>query len=86
MTVLRSLFWQMNAEILFDSHQDLPEDQCIFVRGFRATRTLKILPPRLKGAAEPTLDPEGDEEMPDAELMPIPTLPEVQSPRPFIVF
>jgi hypothetical protein len=72
-----SLCWQMNAEILFCLHQNLPEDQCIFVRGFRATRKLKIMPPRLKGAAGPNPDPEGDDDEPDVELMPIPALPEV---------
>jgi hypothetical protein len=47
---------------------------------------LKILPPRLKGAAEPTPDPEGDYEEPDAELMPIPALPEVKLPHSFSIF
>jgi hypothetical protein len=42
---------------------------------------LKILPPRLKGAAGPNPDPEGDDEEPDAELVPIPALPEVKSPH-----
>ncbi|KAH9020579.1 hypothetical protein EDB85DRAFT_518885 [Lactarius pseudohatsudake] len=60
--------------------ENLPEDQCIFVRGFRVTRKLKILPPRLKGAAGPNPDPEGHDEEPDAELMPIPAILEVKLP------
>jgi hypothetical protein len=47
---------------------------------------LKILPPRLKGAAGPNPDPRGDDEETDARLMPIPALPEVKSLRPFSVF
>ncbi|KAH9053801.1 hypothetical protein EDB87DRAFT_159169 [Lactarius vividus] len=58
--------------------KDLPEDQCIFVRGFRVTRKLKILPPRLKGAAGPNPDPEGHDEKPDMELIPIPVIPKIK--------
>lgn len=36
---------------------DLPEDQSIFLRGFRVARKFKILPPRLKAAAGPNPDP-----------------------------
>ncbi|KAH8991266.1 hypothetical protein EDB92DRAFT_688194 [Lactarius akahatsu] len=60
--------------------ENLPEDQCIFIRGFRVARKLKILPPRLKGAAGPNPDPEGYDEEPDAELMSIPTVPEYRDP------
>ncbi|KAH9970598.1 hypothetical protein BGW80DRAFT_1461197 [Lactifluus volemus] len=42
------------------SGKNLPEDQSIFVRGFRVTRFLKIIP-RLRGAAEPTSDLDQDE-------------------------
>ncbi|KAH9070966.1 hypothetical protein EDB83DRAFT_2365601 [Lactarius deliciosus] len=48
---------------------DLPEDQCIFIRGFRVTRKFKILP-RLKGAAEPKPDPRGNDREPDMEVVP----------------
>ncbi|KAH9174169.1 hypothetical protein EDB89DRAFT_594079 [Lactarius sanguifluus] len=61
--------------------EGLPEDQCIFVRGFRVTRKFKILP-RLKGAAGPNPDLEGYEE-PDMELIPIPAEPEVMW-QPFL--
>jgi hypothetical protein len=43
-------------------HQNLPEDQCLFVRGFRVTRFLGILPPRLRGAAEPIWPPDRDDD------------------------
>jgi hypothetical protein len=47
---------------------------------FRAARRFKILPPRLKGAAGPNPDPEGDDEGSDAKLIPIPAIPEVKPP------
>jgi hypothetical protein len=49
------------AETLFglmELYQDLPENQCIFVRGFRVTRFLGIIP-KVRGAAEPTQDSGG---------------------------
>jgi hypothetical protein len=52
-------------------YQDLPENQCIFVRGFRVTRFLKILP-RVRGAAEPTQDSGGREPEFDMQLITIP--------------
>ncbi|KAH9040352.1 hypothetical protein EDB85DRAFT_130624 [Lactarius pseudohatsudake] len=60
--------------------ENLPEDQCIFIRGFRVTRKFRILPPRLKGAAGPNPDPEGYDEEPDMELIPIPSVPEYRDP------
>lgn len=56
--------------------ENLPEDQCIFVRGFRVTRKFKIFP-RLKGAAGPNPDPEGYDEEPDMELISVPAVPKV---------
>ncbi|KAN0135134.1 hypothetical protein V8E53_007025 [Lactarius tabidus] len=60
----------------------LPEDQCIFIRGFRVTRRLKILPRVLKGAAGPNPDPKGSDFEPDleVELLPISTVPEYRDP------
>ncbi|KAH9960254.1 hypothetical protein BGW80DRAFT_78204 [Lactifluus volemus] len=59
--------WQFSREdvrgVVFNrgpSGKDLPMDQCIFVRGFRVTRILKILP-RIRGAAEPAQSPGEDE-------------------------
>jgi len=37
------------------TRQNLPENQCVLVRGFRVTRVLRILPRRLRGAAGPNL-------------------------------
>jgi hypothetical protein len=53
------------------SYQNLPEDQCIFVRGFRVTRFLGILP-RLRAAAEPTRGPGRDDPGYDKQLISIP--------------
>ncbi|KAI0290366.1 hypothetical protein BC826DRAFT_970466 [Russula brevipes] len=36
--------------------RDLPENQCVFIRGFRVARPLGFLPKQLKAAAEPTPD------------------------------
>jgi len=44
------------------------------------------LPPRLKAAAGSNPDPEGYDEDPDPELMPIPAVPEVKLPHSFGVF
>jgi len=60
--------------------EDLPEDQCIFIRGFRATRRFKIFPRKLKGAAGPNPDPKIYDEEPDPELMPISDVPEYWDP------
>lgn len=59
--------------------ENLPEDQCIFVRGFRVTRKFKIFP-RLKGAAGPNPDPEGYDEEPDMELISVPAVPKYRDP------
>ncbi|KAI9439551.1 hypothetical protein H4582DRAFT_2097746 [Lactarius indigo] len=59
--------------------ENLPEDQCIFIRGYRVTRKLRILPPKLKGAAGPNPDPDGYDE-PDVELVQIPPVPEYRVP------
>ncbi|KAH9032015.1 hypothetical protein EDB85DRAFT_1890861 [Lactarius pseudohatsudake] len=54
------------------SGENLPENQCIFVRGFRVKRTLKIFP-RVKGAAGPTPDPSGSDDEPETEVVSIPS-------------
>ncbi|KAH8982540.1 hypothetical protein EDB86DRAFT_328722 [Lactarius hatsudake] len=59
--------------------ENLPEDQCIFLRGYRVTRRLMILP-RLKGAAGPGPDSKGSDSEPDMELVPISTVPEYRDP------
>jgi hypothetical protein len=52
------------------SNQNLPENQCIFIRGFRVARFSMILP-RLRAAAGPAQLPEGDSDS-DKELQGIP--------------
>ncbi|KAI9441134.1 hypothetical protein BJY52DRAFT_504602 [Lactarius psammicola] len=60
--------------------ENLPENQCIFVRGFRVKRSFKIFP-RVKGAAEPTPDPRGvDDELERVEVEPMATVPEYRDP------
>ncbi|KAI0291208.1 hypothetical protein B0F90DRAFT_1778937 [Multifurca ochricompacta] len=61
------------------SGQNLPEDQCIFVRGFRVTRFIRILP-RLRGAAGPAPLPDGHEPEPDAQLVSVPAGTNYQDP------
>ncbi|KAH9163709.1 hypothetical protein EDB89DRAFT_482130 [Lactarius sanguifluus] len=61
------------------SGENLPENQCIFVRGFRVKRTLKTFP-RVKGAAEPTLDPSGSDDEPETEVVSIPSLTKHRDP------
>jgi hypothetical protein len=56
--------------------QNLPEDQCIFIRGFRVARKLVILARGLKAAAAPNPDPQGDDCEPDIELQSIQAVPE----------
>jgi len=54
-------------------HQNLPENQCIFVRGFRVKRTFKLFP-RVRGAAEPTPDSSGDYDEMETETVSIPSV------------
>ena len=66
---------------IFFPRQNLPEDQCIFIRGFRVARVLDILPKQLKGAAGPNSRPGGDHDgdEPDKELESIPAFTKVKS-------
>ncbi|KAH9038289.1 hypothetical protein EDB84DRAFT_1479566 [Lactarius hengduanensis] len=61
------------------SGDDLPENQCIFIRGFRVKRTFKRFP-RVRGAAEPTPDPSGNDDEPETEVVSIPSFTEYQDP------
>ena len=56
-----------NLSIILCTHQNLPENQCVLVRGFRVTRVFGILPRRLRGAARPDPGDRGDDES-DTEL------------------
>ncbi|KAI9439189.1 hypothetical protein H4582DRAFT_122234 [Lactarius indigo] len=63
------------------SGEDLPEDQCIFVRGFRVARAFKLFP-RLKGAAGHPQDPGEHDSEPelDSEVVSIPSFPKYKDP------
>jgi hypothetical protein len=53
------------------SNQNLPENQCIFIRGFRVTRFSMIIP-RIRAAAGPSQLPDEDDTNPDTQLKSIP--------------
>jgi hypothetical protein len=55
-----------------DSHQNLLEDQCVFIRGWRVTRTLVILR-GLRGAAEPSPDLGGNDSESENQAVFFPT-------------
>jgi hypothetical protein len=58
-------------------HQNLPENQCIFVRGFRVKRSFKMFP-RVKGAVEPPPDPSGNNDEREIEVVLIASAPKVR--------
>ena len=53
----------------FCAYQNLPENQCVFIRGFRVFRSFWMMPRRLKAAAGPSSDPGGYDGNTDAELI-----------------
>jgi hypothetical protein len=55
----------------------LPENRCLFVRGFRVTRFMKMLP-KLRGAADPTEDSGEHEAEFDTQLITIPATTNVK--------
>ncbi|KAF8477776.1 thioredoxin-like protein [Russula ochroleuca] len=59
---------------------NLPEDQCVFIRGFRVARTFRILPKHLKAAAGPSSDPDGYDCEPDLEVVSIPATSKYRDP------
>jgi hypothetical protein len=84
---LKGRYVYMSFEIINESetasarlpvHQNLPENQCVFIRGFRVARSFWILPRRLKAAAGPSPDPGGFDCDPDREVISIPAIPEVK--------
>jgi hypothetical protein len=56
--------------------QNLPENQCIFLRGFRAKRIFGIFP-RIRGAAEPNPDPRWDDCEQEMQVVPISSVTQV---------
>ncbi|KAH9012524.1 hypothetical protein EDB84DRAFT_938760 [Lactarius hengduanensis] len=59
------------------SGENLPEDQSIFVRGFRVKRAFKIFPPRLRGAAGSAPDSSWGDGKPDSEMEVVSSIPSV---------
>ena len=75
-----TVFFPEQTQDLILSDQNLPENQCIFVRGFRATRIAKILP-WLRGAAGPARIPgedHHDEDDSDTQVTSIPSNTDVR--------
>ena len=63
-------------------HKNLPENQCVFIRGFRVARSFWILPRRLKAAAGPSPDPGGYDCDPDPGVISIPEVTKVRDSVP----
>jgi len=61
------------------SGENLPENQCIFIRGYRAARTSNILS-RVRSAAGPTTPRIGSHSEPKTEVDPIPRVTEYRDP------
>ncbi|KAH9163728.1 hypothetical protein EDB89DRAFT_482398 [Lactarius sanguifluus] len=61
------------------SGENLPENQCIFIRGFRMKRIFFGTIPRIRGAAEPKPDRENDRG-PEKKVVSIPGFTEYQDP------
>ncbi|KAH9179803.1 hypothetical protein EDB89DRAFT_517062 [Lactarius sanguifluus] len=59
--------------------EDLPEDQCIFIRGFRVKRIFGIIP-WIRAAAEPKPDTRGNDREPEMEVVPIAGVTEYRDP------
>ncbi|KAH9992218.1 hypothetical protein BJV74DRAFT_834960 [Russula compacta] len=60
--------------------KNLPENQCIFVRGFRVARTRWILLKRTRAAAGPSSDGEGYDYEPEKEVLSIPAPTKYRDP------
>ncbi|KAF8264577.1 hypothetical protein EI94DRAFT_1831716 [Lactarius quietus] len=60
------------------SGENLPENQCLFVRGFRVERTFRIFS-KIAAAAEPKPDPSGNDAEPERKVVLIPGVTGVRS-------
>ncbi|KAH8998269.1 hypothetical protein EDB86DRAFT_2912058 [Lactarius hatsudake] len=60
--------------------ENLPENQCIFIRGFRIKRIFFRTITRIKAAAEPGPDTPGDDSESYKEVVPIPSVTEYRDP------
>ncbi|KAF8268449.1 hypothetical protein EI94DRAFT_1148695 [Lactarius quietus] len=54
------------------SGESLPENQCIFIRGFRVERTIRIFS-KIKAAAEPKPDPSESDDESETKVVSIPS-------------
>ncbi|KAI9467413.1 hypothetical protein BJY52DRAFT_1350099 [Lactarius psammicola] len=61
------------------SGENLPENQCIFIRGFRVERTLRLFS-RIRAAAEPKPDPSGNDDELGTEAVSIPGVADDRDP------
>ncbi|KAH9994873.1 ankyrin repeat-containing domain protein [Russula vinacea] len=59
---------------------NLPENQCVFIRGLRVARSFWILPRRLMAAAGPSSDMGGYDYDPDTEVISIPAVTKYRDP------
>ena len=65
----------------------MPENQCVFIRGFRVVRSFWLLPKQIKAAAGPSPDPEGHDYDPSMGIVSVPAITKVKdSIRVFLVF
>ncbi|KAH9989451.1 hypothetical protein BJV77DRAFT_684089 [Russula vinacea] len=64
---------------------NLPENQCVFIRGYRVARTFWILPRRLRAAAGPSPDPGGYDYDPDREVISVPAMTEYHDPLHLLI-
>ncbi|KAH9032022.1 hypothetical protein EDB85DRAFT_1890866 [Lactarius pseudohatsudake] len=61
------------------SGENLPENQCVFVRGYRVARTSEILS-RVRRVVGPTADPSGSDSGLNTAVVPIPRVTEYRDP------
>jgi hypothetical protein len=64
--------------IFFYAQQNLPANQCVFLRGFRVARILRIFPKRLVAAAGPSSDLDEHDYESDMVLTSIPAITKVR--------
>lgn len=60
------------------SGENLPENQCIFIRGYRVKHIFFGTIPRIRGAADPKPDPRENDPGPEKEVISIPRVTEVR--------
>ncbi|KAF8263058.1 hypothetical protein EI94DRAFT_1704292 [Lactarius quietus] len=80
-----TVIWQLSSQCTRGtmvnhgpSGENLPESQCISIRGFRVERTLRIFS-KIRAAAEPKPDPSGNDE-PETKVVSIPSVTDYRDP------